>query len=143
MKKYLKYSLLLFLFFGIQSCANQIVSECTPETTGNTPAVGARFSDIQGKVFTPSCALSGCHNGSVSPNLATGKAYIALYNVDSQQNSNQKLVKPGESNQSYLITKLTGRSGIVNSVMSLGGNKLSAAVIDSIAAWIDKGALDN
>ncbi len=143
MKKYLKYGLLLFILVGIQSCADQIVSECTPEQIGNTSAVRARFSDIQGKVFTPSCALSGCHNGSVRPNLTSGKAYIALYNVDSQQNANQKLVKPGNSNRSYLITKLTGRSGIVNSIMPLGGNKLPSAVIDSIAVWIDKGALDN
>ena len=48
-------------------------------------------------------------------------------------------VKPFESENSYLIRKLRGQG---TSVMPPSG-QLKAAVIDSVVAWIDKGALNN
>jgi hypothetical protein len=32
------------------------------------------IDDVQSQVFDGSCALSGCHNGSVFPNLSSGSA---------------------------------------------------------------------
>ena len=32
------------------------------------------IADIQGQLFNGSCALSGCHNGSTSPDLSDGSS---------------------------------------------------------------------
>ncbi|MBT3624792.1 MAG: hypothetical protein HN526_11905, partial [Gammaproteobacteria bacterium] len=32
------------------------------------------IDDVQSQVFNGSCATSGCHNGSVFPNLSSGSA---------------------------------------------------------------------
>jgi hypothetical protein len=51
-----------------------------------------------------------------------------------------KRVVPDSSSKSLLIKILKGE---VSPRMPLNGTPLSVAVIDSIAAWINKGALNN
>ncbi|MGD9900726.1 MAG: hypothetical protein AB7T22_16495 [Calditrichaceae bacterium] len=118
------------------SCADQI----TGDSAGENLVVNASFSDIQEKVFSRTCAVSGCHVSVMHEsgmNLSAGAAYDNLVNVVSKGNPQLKRVEPGDSQQSYLIRKLNGSN---TPVMPPSG-KLSSSVIDSIAAWIDKGAL--
>ncbi|MBM3262485.1 MAG: hypothetical protein FJY97_03545 [candidate division Zixibacteria bacterium] len=100
----------------------------------------ATFSAIQSQVFTPQCALSGCHAGTETPNLSAGVAYNNIVNVASTQTLDY--IEPGNSTTSYLYKKLTG-SGIVGNAMPRGGAALSTARLDSIRAWIDRGAANN
>jgi hypothetical protein len=104
-----------------------------------TDNMKATFSSIQANVFSPTCALSGCHGGSQNPNLSAGNAYNNLVNKASALDPSMVLVKPGDSSNSFLMKLLRGDG---TSVMPPSG-KLSSAKIDSIALWINNGALNN
>lgn len=122
------------------SCEDKIVNEPEPSTTQS--GVTAKLSDIQIKVFNVSCATSGCHDGSniaANLNLTSGNSYNQLVNVNSNENPSLKRVVPGSSGQSLLIRKLEGNG---TSLMPPSG-KLKQEIIDSIKAWIDRGALNN
>ena len=97
----------------------------------------ATFGSIQAEVFTPKCAKSGCHNGVQSPNLSAGQAYANL--VNRLSSAGIDYIEPGQPNSSYLYRKITGMN-ISGSRMPLNASPLSAAAIDSIRVWIEKGA---
>ncbi len=136
-RKILVVPVLMLIMF--QSCSDQITSDCETDkpliSEDNTT-----FSDIQEAIFTPNCV--SCHGGS-SPeanlNLSPGSAYADLVNVTASASS-LKRVKPFDSENSYLIKRLSGSGG--ETIMPPGG-KLEQALIDSVAAWIDRGALNN
>ncbi len=100
----------------------------------------AEFAAIQANVFDNSCAVSGCHNGTTSPNLSSGQAYNNIVNITSSRGI--PYVDPGDPNNSYLYRKIIG-SNISGSRMPLGEGALSSSIADSIEAWIDRGALNN
>lgn len=122
------------------SCSESIVSECEPDMKADNQ-MRASFKDIQEKVFTPSCATSGCHTGSFSyfPNLEEEQSFENIVGKNNLS-GNMPLIDPGNSSNSYLFKKLLGEAG---SLMPLGGQKLNQNVLDSIAAWIDNGAENN
>ncbi len=125
--------------FILCSCADQIVSECEDTTAAG---LQSKLSSIQQYVFTPSCATAGCHSAT-SPqqdlNLSSGSSYSNLVDVTSHEDGVMKRVAPGNSAQSWLMKKLNGDG---TSQMPPAG-QLSQATIDTIAAWIDAGALNN
>lgn len=149
-KKFIPANFLVFLVIAsgivITSCSENISTECDCDPVTPLPGVKTltNFSEIQKQVLTPSCATSGCHSGSSSQanlDLSEGSSYNALVNTTSLLNPNFKRVKPGDSNNSFLI-KMLRNSGDGSSQMPPFG-KLNNSVIDSIAMWIDKGALNN
>jgi hypothetical protein len=75
--------------------------------------------------------------------LSFGNSYNNLVNVSSSEIPALLRVKPGEADSSYLFLKLSGGPGIVGSQMPLGALPLSNTTIDSIAKWIQEGALNN
>lgn len=126
-----------FLFVA---CEDKIVTD--PEPNPTPSGMSAKLSDIQVKVFNVSCAISGCHGGSgvsANLNLTSGNSYSQLVNVNSLENPSLKRVLPNSSAQSLLIRKLEGNG---TSLMPPSG-KLSKEIIDSVKAWIDRGALNN
>lgn len=129
----------LLFFFG---CSDD--NPAGPDNGGpNTSVPAAKFSDIQAKVFTTNCALSGCHgttNTQANLVLAAGQAYSNLVNVQGSITTNLKRVEPGNSANSIIIKRLRGE---ITPRMPLDKDPLPAAVIDSIAKWIDNGALNN
>jgi len=138
LKIYILFLIIFTLF--IISCEDQIVSECDlKEIETGLPA---NFSSIQNDVFSKSCATSGCHEtNSIPPDLSAGQAYNSIVNVMSF-NPPFLYVYPGRSDSSYIIKKLRGVN-IVGERMPLNDNPLFSADVDSIAAWIDRGALNN
>lgn len=136
------FTLLLISAISITfyACNDSIVTECTD----NTPPDGkmkATFSDIQSKLFTPTCATSGCHAAySTNPNLTNSISYNSIVNIDAE-GTGFKYIKPFDSENSYLIKKLRGTAEF-GEVMPPTG-KLPSAIIDSVAKWIDNGALNN
>ena len=116
-----------------------------PNENNNNGATELTFSAIQSQVFTPSCAISGCHTGpnpQFGLNLSAEQAYANIVNVNSLQNSALKLIEPGNSANSYLVRKLRGQN-INGSRMPNNRTALSNSVINSIADWVDNGAPDN
>jgi hypothetical protein len=133
------YSICLLGILTLTSCEDLIQGPEDEIENGGSNNMRATFSSIQTEVFSSTCALSGCHGGSQDPNLSAGQAYNNLVNKASSGNPSMMRVKPGESNNSYLIKKITGDG---TSRMPPGG-QLSQAKIDSISLWINNGALNN
>ena len=125
---YIVFFVLLFIF----ACEDQITSECdTNDRTETT--MPAQFNAIKETIFNARCI--SCHSGSVTSgnlNLSSGSAYSQLIS--------KNLVLPGDSKSSILYIRLNGKDP--NMVMPPSG-KLAQVLVDSVAAWIDKGALNN
>ncbi len=142
----LKIILLIFLIFTIiflaTGCTEEAITQPPPEEeSGTIPK--PLFSDIQNKVFTPICDRPGCHgttNTQVNLLLREGEAYQNLVGVPSLLFPGMTRVIPDNSTKSLLIKILKGE---VSPRMPLDGPFLEDAIIDSIAKWIDSGAINN
>lgn len=135
---------MLVLLFFISACSENITTECEPVSGSQNGKTLSNFSEIQKQIFTPSCALSGCHAGSniqANLNLSEGNSYNNLVAIQSLLNPAFLRVKPGDSENSFLV-KMLRNSGNGSSLMPPSG-KLSDAVIDSIVTWINNGAFNN
>lgn len=106
----------------------------------------ATLSSIQSDIFTPSCALSGCHSAGSSSaglSLAAGDSFGALVNVASSQVASFNRVTPNNPDASYLVKKLRGDNDIQGARMPNGSPPLSAGQLDRIVRWINGGAPNN
>ncbi|MBA57996.1 MAG: hypothetical protein CMQ40_02370 [Gammaproteobacteria bacterium] len=97
----------------------------------------ADLGQIQEDIFSPSCATTGCHAGSVSPDLRADKAFDAIVNRTATQ-TNLNLVTPFEPENSYLMKKVDG-TDITGSVMPPSG-PLSGNLRETLRRWIQNGA---
>ena len=104
------------------------------------------LSTIQDEIFTPTCALAGCHDsGSSSAGLVlqAGRSFDELVGVPSNQQPLLQRVSPGLPDSSYLLDKLRGAAGISGQRMPIGGPLLADEQLDGIVQWIEDGAEDN
>ncbi len=134
----------LIVVFGflmiLSSCEDQITSTCNTDELSFPQNGPITFAKIQDNVFTPKCV--SCHGGALTNadlDLSEGNAYANLVGTPSTT-SNLNRVEPGDIENSHLIERLTGANDVA--IMPPSG-KLEQAVIDSIAAWIDRGASEN
>ncbi len=138
----IRYAIVIFVAFTFISCEDQIVNQCDEKEVEGGESL-SNLSAIQKNVFDVGCALSGCHSGSnpaANLNLEDGKSYENLVNINSLLHPGEKRVIPNNSAGSILIKSLRGE---ISTKMPLSVSPLSNAVIDSIALWIDNGALNN
>jgi hypothetical protein len=121
--KVIKFTLLTLFFSGTYfSCQKEYFE--TPVLDQNVPV---SFSKDLQPIFTRGCALNGCHNKTISPNLLKGESYASLIDggfVDT--------LIPEES---VLMLELNGN-------MPPTG-KLPAAELGKFLNWIKQGAKDN
>ena len=99
----------------------------SPTEPAAPPDPTATFSRVQSLVFTPSCALSGCHAGTVPQrgmDLSAGKAYGQIVGVPSVESTRLRIA-PGDVPGSYMISKVQGDATITGSRMPFGGPNLS------------------
>ncbi len=137
-QKLMKFFTLLLILTLIVSCSED--QSTAPPTTTNVPL--AKFSDIKARVFI-NCTGAQCHSSSGNQGnliLESAVAYNNLVGVQSVLFPQFKRVEAGNSANSLIIKILKGE---VAPRMPLNGNSLPAATIDSIAKWIDQGALNN
>ena len=97
----------------------------------------ATFERVQG-LFDVSCASSGCHGGTTSPDLSAGKAYDNIVGVESSRGI--PLVDPGTPDNSYLYLKLLPDAEISGERMPIGGPFLEPATLETVYMWIERGA---
>lgn len=81
-------------------------------------------------IFNSSCAISGCHNGTVSPNLLPTNAYTSL--------TNGGYINVGDPRDSELYKEMKGDDG---TPMPPSGSNPSYNA--KILKWIELGALNN
>jgi len=130
---------------AVDARGNTGTSDAVVVTVSN--AMPVTLTQIQSEVFTPTCAVSGCHDGGGgvlprSMNLRAGNSHGSLVNVPSEQVGFDR-VEPGDPDASYLIDKLAGNQAPGTARMPLGGPFLDQATVDMIRQWITEGALDN
>ncbi len=133
------------LCLAMCGCAGDGVSDpAGPEPTCTDEApFRATLPCIQQLVFTPTCAVAGCHLGPGAQqdmDLSEGLAHSSLVGIASTEILLLRRVKPGDPEGSYLIHKLEGRPGIVGDRMPLGGPFLTLEEIGVIREWILAGA---
>lgn len=113
----------------------------SPSEPGNPPDPNATFQRVQTQIFTPSCALSGCHSGATPKqgmNLSAGNAYANIVNVTAVE-STRKRIAPGDPDGSYMVSKVKGDATISGSRMPLGG-ALPPERIQLLVDWVRRGA---
>lgn len=112
----------------------------------DVPVSAATLDALQASVFTPSCAISGCHAGPTGGALPAGlnlssadASFANLVGVASVQQPALSRVAASDPDNSYLVQKLEGTAAS-GSRMPLGGGVLDQALIDDIREWIGDGA---
>jgi hypothetical protein len=104
------------------------------------PAMAIDIDDVQTAVFTPSCALSGCHDNTQPPILLAGQSFDNIVNLPAGQMPSLNYIEPGEPSNSYLVRTIEGTG--LGSRMPSGGS-LSAANIQLVRDWVSQGALQS
>ncbi len=106
----------------------------------------ATLPSIQANIFTPICAVPGCHLGANAPQGlrldSVFESFNNLVGVPSVERADLMLfrVDPENPDSSYLVWKIEGRPEIEGGRMPLGQDPLSQEQIDAIRQWILDGA---
>lgn len=106
------------------------------------PTLQPTLASIQANIFTPTCAVSGCHFGAGAMNglnLEAGQSYANLVNAPSFYSATLFRVVPGDPDNSFLIQKL-GSFPPFGDRMPLNGPYFQQVTINVIREWIDNGA---
>ena len=104
----------------------------------------ATFSRVQREVFTPQCAIPGCHGGTAADAqenmpLGEGLSYDAIVQVPSRQMPSLLRVAPGDPANSYLVRKITPGSSIDGAPMPFGAT-ITDADRQLVREWVARGA---
>lgn len=152
------FSFFCLTFLLLTSCAKE--GEPNPFDVvipdGSTTQVVLNPKSIEGlyhNIFLPTCANSGCHDGTFEPDFRTIEStyYSLVYQDVIKQNPSNPMnyrVMPGSSITSMLLTRLTidlgGNSGIMPLATDPNSDwdDKSAAYIQDVKDWIDEGAKD-
>lgn len=160
MRKSLLFILLAFSAFII-SCEDEAKDNPfdhpdlqEPIDTFNTDTLDPRsFAGIHYKIFRPTCANSGCHDGTFEPDFRTIESsyntlvYQPVVKND-PSNSFEFRVLPGSVSGSVLINRLTvdidGQSGIMPLSIDPGSDwpSMESTYEGYIRDWINNGARD-
>jgi hypothetical protein len=111
------------------------------------------FGWLHQKVFKPTCANSGCHDGTFEPDFRTiESSYSTLVNQPIIKNNPAgtftKRVIPGSANQSVLVERLINDIDGISGIMPLSVDSSSDwpvkkdFYINHIKNWINSGALN-
>ena len=121
---------------------------------GPTPSLEPTFLSVQSQIFETTDvagrqACVNCHtnvgrNPSGGLNLIRAVAYDQLVNVASARKPGAIRVIPGDPENSYLVHKIEGRTGIVGARMPISGPPfLTDGQILILKRWIALGAPRN
>jgi hypothetical protein len=113
----------------------------SPTEPDGAPEPTATFTRVQAEVFTPSCALSGCHAGAnpqQGMDLSQGRSYTHIVNVRAVESTRLRIA-PGDTAGSYLLSKVNGDATITGVRMPPGG-ALNSQQLTLLADWVRRGA---
>lgn len=108
------------------------------------PSADATFTRVQSQVFTPQCAIPGCHGGRAADAqenmpLGPGLSYDAIVWAPSRQMPSLLRVAPFDPENSYLVRKITPGSAILGAPMPFG-----ATIFEEdrrlVRDWVARGA---
>lgn len=102
------------------------------------------LQDVQAAVFTPNCAVTGCHVAGTAAfglDLGPGKALNNLVGVPSSERSSFDRIEPFDPQNSYVYMKVTADPRILGDPMPPLGPPLADQQIDLLHDWIEQGAI--
>lgn len=112
------------------------------QVVSNAPVT---LQQVQSAVFTPNCAISGCHVGGIGAqmgmDLSAGAAMSYTVGVPSLELPAFERVTPFNADDSYVYMKVTGDPRILGDEMPASGGPLSSQSIEVLRNWIEQGAL--
>jgi len=131
--------------------ASVACDEQLKDVAGPTPNLTPTFSSIQKEIFNTRdssgrAACVECHNAAGARfaggmSLVEGVSYQMLVGVASTGKPGATRVVPGDPDNSYILKKLLGSSGIAGGRMPFGtGPFLTDGQISIIRRWIELGA---
>ena len=149
--------LILFMLFVCYACDDDFVNPYdgieAPITDSTLVAElePTSLAGIHASIFRPTCANSGCHDGTFEPDFRTiNGTYNTLVNQavikNDPQNSFEFRVVPGDPESSQLMARLTydidGNSGVMPLLTDPGSDypENREDYIDRIREWIARGA---
>lgn len=136
-EKVLTFAFALGLGVALAACGTQK----SPTEPTDAPDPRATFTRVQAEIFTPSCALSGCHAGAnpqQGMELSAGRSYAQIVNVRAVESTRLRIA-PGDTAASYLVSKVSGDATITGVRMPPGG-ALSPEQMTLLADWVRRGA---
>ena len=113
----------------------------SPTEPDDGPDPTATFSRVQAEIFTPSCALSGCHAGpnpQLGLDLAAGRSYSNIVNVRAVESTRLR-VAPGDADASFLASTVRGYATLPGGGVAPGG-ALSPDQVKLLVDWVRRGA---
>ena len=122
----------LIMAFAVMLTMNSC-SKTTTVLVDNSVAVTGTVSfskDIQ-PILTKNCAISGCHSGTVAPNLSSATAYNAL---------KASYINTASPATSEVYLWLTGKRSMA---MPAGAQNNPSNINALMLAWIKQGATNN
>ena len=132
------------ILLAIASIATAVGCGGSSNPVSAPPPAAPTLLTVQSQVFTPHCALAGCHVGAGAPfglDMSSVSASTAsLIGVASAEMPGLSRVAPGDSANSYLYWKVTANPNIAGDPMPQTGGPLSNGDLSLIASWIDGGA---
>lgn len=135
--------------FALAGCDEKL-----SDLTGPTPNLAPTFTSIQREIFNTQdssgrLACIQCHTNvgrtpAAGLNLTEGNAFAALVGRPSVNSPGNTFVVPGDPDNSYLVKKLEGTTGIAGVRMPRGnGPYLTSGQMLVIRRWIKEGAANN
>ncbi|MEL6630632.1 MAG: hypothetical protein AAFQ83_04165 [Bacteroidota bacterium] len=118
-----------------------------PDTTVTiTPPDSNSLVGLHQFIFSQSCAVPGCHDGSFEPDFRTVQStYSTLVYQPVVKNTQTQdyvyRVVPGNSAESWIYNRVTTEDQILGR-MPLYDNPLTSGQIAALKSWIDDGAPD-
>ena len=114
-----------------------IMVSCSKTTTvvldsGTAVTTTVQFTKDIVPILSKNCAITGCHNGSVKPNLTSALAYSSL--------TTGGYVDTGKPESSEVYLWLTGKKA---ATMPLGAPNNPSNINQLMLAWIKQGAKNN
>ncbi len=116
------------------------------EDNGGGEPEAVTLTQLQTSLFTPTCAVAGCHSAATARAgliLEAGRTFGETVNVASSELSQFDIIEPGDPEASYMVKKLRGDADISGERMPEGGPFLSEERIAEVISWVNAGALDN
>jgi hypothetical protein len=130
------------MFLRVWMCISVALVACdSPE---GSDGLDPRLSVIQEEVFTPSCALSSCHDAEgpeAMMDLSAGASHASLVNVDGSLAPVVRVI-PGDPDGSLLVQAIEGTAPDPINQMPVG-LVLEDEKIDVIRQWIEDGAAND
>jgi len=127
------------------------LAACGDGTSPDVQTSDASFAHLESRLFTPSCATSGCHDRGTAAaglDLTAGRAHAALVGVTpttpGARSAGMLRVRAGDPEGSLLYHKLAvgdgHHAGDYGNPMPLGADPITVGQLEFVRRWIAAGA---